>query len=75
MIYIDLPADLSFEDDEGLTLARIPETGAPSPGTVLVAGTPTAWTWAHVKDVHEGWVRFTQISAREAATYGSLVAS
>ncbi|MBK5306431.1 MAG: hypothetical protein JJD92_07065 [Frankiaceae bacterium] len=74
MIHIDLPADLSFEDDEGLLLAKIPATGAPAPGSVLVAGTPVAWTWARVKDIDDGWVRFSQISAPEAAKHGSPVA-
>ena len=42
MIYIDLPADLNLEDDEGRNIARLGRCGQPrtpsSPGTVLVAG-------------------------------------
>ncbi len=74
MIHIDLPADLNLEDDEGLLLARIPATGAPEPGSVLIAGTTQAWTWALVHDIDDGWVRYTQISMDEAAQHGSLVA-
>ena len=44
MIYIDLPADLNFVDDDGMNLARAPKAGPPATGTVVVAGTPTAWS-------------------------------
>ncbi len=74
MIHIDLPADLSFEDDAGQLLAKVPPSGPPAAGAVLVAGTPTAWTWAIVTDIDDGWVRFRQVSAREAARHGTLVA-
>jgi hypothetical protein len=74
MIHIDLPADLNFEDDDGFLLARIPPSGAPVPGSVLIAGSPLAWTWALVKDIDDGWVRYSQISMDEAARHGSLVA-
>jgi hypothetical protein len=55
---IELPADLNFVDDDGLNLARVPDTGAPNPGAVVVAGTPTAWSWGVVEDVDDSWVRF-----------------
>lgn len=75
MITIDLPADLNFVDDDGLNLARVPDIGPPPPGTVVVAGTPSAWTWALIVDLDDGWVRFRPVTAREAARHGSLVAS
>lgn len=75
MIHIDLPADLNFVDDDGLNLAHVPAAGEPAAGAVLVAGTPTAWSWAVVADVADGWVRFRPVTAREAARHGSLVAS
>ena len=74
MINIDLPTDLNFVDDDGMNLARAPKAGPPATGTVVVAGTPTAWSWAVVEDVAEGWVRFRSVTAREAARHGSLVA-
>ena len=65
MIYIDLPADLNLEDDEGRNIARLgdaitPDTAAP--GAVLVVGAPRAWSWAVVEDVDSGFV----YSARSA---------
>jgi len=74
MINIDLPTDLNFVDDDGLNLARAPEEGPPTTSAVVVAGTPTAWSWAVVEDVAEGWVRFRSVTARETARHGSLVA-
>jgi len=61
--HIDLPADLNFVDDAGLNLARVPDTGAPIAGAVVVAGTPTAWTWAVIEDVDDGWVHFRPTAA------------
>jgi hypothetical protein len=52
-------------DDDGLNLARVPENGAPAAGAVLVAGTPTAWSWAVVEDVADDWVRFRLTAAPE----------
>jgi hypothetical protein len=77
MIYIDLPADLNFEDDEGRNIARLAEAVTPervTAGAVLVAGTPHAWSWAVVEVVDNGFVYFRQISGREAAQRGPLVA-
>ena len=77
MIYIDLPADLNSEDDESRNIARLAEAVAPvtvTPGAVLVAGAPRAWSWAVVDAVEDGFVYFHQVSAREAARRGSLVA-
>ena len=76
MIYIDLPADLNLEDDEGRNVARL--AGAVTPdsftqGAVLVVGTPHAWSWAVIEDVESGFVYFRQISARDAARHGSLI--
>jgi hypothetical protein len=77
MIYIDLPADLNLEDDECRNIARLAEAVTPhtvAPGAVLVAGAPRAWSWAVVEAVEDGFVYFRQVSAREAAQHGSLVA-
>ena len=77
MIYIDRPADLNLEDDQGRNIARLAEAVAPeavTPEAVLVAGAPRAWSWAVVDAVEDGFVYFRQVSAREAAQHGSLVA-
>jgi hypothetical protein len=77
MIYIDLPADLNFEDDQGRNIARLAEAVTPetiTPGAVMVAGAPRAWSWAVVEAVEDGFVYFRQVSARDAAQHGSLVA-
>ena len=76
MIYIDLPADLNLEDDEGRNIARLANAVTPDtviPGAVLVAGTPRAWSWAVVESVDSGFVHFRQISAQDAARRGPLV--
>lgn len=77
MIYIDLPADLNLEDDQGRNMARIAEAVRPeaiTAGTVLVAGAPQAWSWAVVEAVEGEFVYFRQVSARQAEERGSLVA-
>jgi len=77
MIYIDLPADLNLEDDQGRNVARLAEAVTPetvTPGAVLIAGASRAWSWAVVNAVEDGFVYFRQVSAREAAQDGSLVA-
>jgi hypothetical protein len=77
MIYIDLPADLNLEDDQGRNVARLAEAVTPETltrGAVLVAGAPRAWSWAVVEAVEDGFVYFRQVSARDAAQHGSLVA-
>jgi hypothetical protein len=76
MIYIDLPADLNLEDDQGRNIARLADAvalEAVTRGAVLVAGTPRAWSWAVVEAVDSGFVYFRQVSGREAARRGSLV--
>ncbi len=76
MIYIDLPADLNLEDEEGRNIARLAGAltpGAVTPGTVLVAGTSRPWSWAVVDSVDRGFVYFRQISAQDAARRGPLV--
>ena len=76
MIYIDLLADLNMEDYEGRNIARLADAVTPAavtPGAVLVAGAPRAWSWAVVEDVDSGFVYFRQISARDAARRGPLV--
>ena len=76
MIYIDLPADLNLEDDEGRNIARLADAVTPeavTPGAVLVAGAPRAWSWAVVGGVDNGFVYFRQVSARDAARRRSLV--
>ena len=78
MIYIDLPADLNLEDDEGRNIARLADAVTPDaviPGAVLVAGTSRAWSWAVVDTVDSGFVYFRQISAQDAARRGPLVKS
>ena len=77
MIYIDLPADLNFEDDRGRNIALLADAVTPetvTPGAVLIAGASRAWSWAVVDAVEDGFVYFRQVSAREAAQHGSLVA-
>ena len=77
MIYIDLPADLNLEDDEGRNIARLADAITPETvtrGAVLVAGAPRAWSWAVVEAVEAGFIHFRQVSAREAAQHCSLVA-
>ena len=76
MIYIDLPADLNLEDDEGRNIARLGDAVAQdtvTPGVVLVVGAPRAWSWAVVGDVDSGFVYFRQISTQDAARRGPLV--
>ncbi|SOC47846.1 hypothetical protein SAMN05660748_1074 [Blastococcus aggregatus] len=63
MPHIDLPADLNLVDDDGLNLARVFLTDAPTAGAVVVAGTATAWSWVVVEDVGDGWVRFRPTAA------------
>jgi hypothetical protein len=73
MIYIDLPADLNVEDDQGRNVARLAESVTPdaiTPGAVLVAGAPRAWSWAVVEAVGDVLVYFRQVSAGEAAQRG-----
>jgi hypothetical protein len=76
VIYIDLPADLNLEDDQGRNIARLADAvslEAVTPGAVLVAGAPRAWSWAVVETIDDGFVHFRQVSVREAALRGSLV--
>jgi hypothetical protein len=76
VFYIDLPADLNVEDDEGRNVARLADAVTPEaviPGAVLVAGAPRAWSWAVVESVDSEFVYFHQISARVAAQRGPLV--
>jgi len=68
MIYIDLPADLNLEDDEGRNIARLTDAvtaDTVTPGAVLVAGAPRAWSWAVVEDVDSG------VISRRAAGIGA----
>ncbi|MGH7921934.1 MAG: hypothetical protein ACREQM_18610 [Candidatus Dormibacteraceae bacterium] len=77
MIYIDLPADLNMEDDEGrnvVPLADAVSVAAVTPGAVLVVGAPKAWSWAIIDVVEDGFVHIRQVSAREAAQRAPLVA-
>jgi hypothetical protein len=76
MIYIDLPADLNLEDDQGRNVARLANAVTPDavmPGAVLVAGAARAWSWAVVESVDSGFVYSRQISAQDAARRGSLL--
>lgn len=77
MIYIDLPADLNVEDDEGRNVARLSDAvdaAALRVGAVVVAGSADAWSWVVVEAVEDGFVHFRQVSARHAAQRGRLVA-
>ena len=72
MIYIDLPADLNWEDDHGRNVARLADAVTPDtvmPGAVLVAGAARAWSWAVVDSVDSGFVYFRQISAQDTAAW------
>ncbi len=76
MIYVDLPADLNLEDDQGRNIARLSDAVSPeavTPGAVLVAGALRAWSWVVVEALDSGFVYFRQVSAHEAARRGSLV--
>jgi hypothetical protein len=76
VIYIDLPADLNLEDDQGRNIARLSDAVSPeavTPGAVLVAGAFRAWSWVVVEALDSGFVYFRQVSAHEAARRGSLV--
>ena len=76
MIYIDLRADLNFEDDEGRNIARLSDAvDVPrvQPGAVLVAGRPDFWSWVKVTHVDDGYAYFHQITAREAASLAPLI--
>jgi hypothetical protein len=76
VIYIDLTADLNLEDDQGRNIARLADAISPdavTPGAILVAGAPRAWSWAVVEAIDGGFVYFRQVSARDAARRGSLV--
>ena len=76
MIYIDLTADLNLEDDAGRNIARLADAVTPdavTPGAVLVAGAPRAWSWAVVDEIEDGFVYFHQVSARDAARRAPLV--
>jgi hypothetical protein len=57
MIYIDVPADLNLEDDQGRNVAMLADAVTPdavTPGAVLVAGAARAWSWAIVESVDRG---------------------
>ena len=73
MIYIDLLVGLNLEDDQGRNVARLADAIAPSavtPGALLVAVAPRAWSWTVVESIHSGFVYFRQISAQDAARSG-----
>ena len=74
MIVIDIPADLNAEDDRGRNVARLPEGRKYTAGDLAVAGRPDGWSWAVVAEVAEGFIYFRQVTAREAAQHGGLVA-
>lgn len=76
MIYIDLPADLNVEDDEGRNVARLDDAINPDAvtrGAVLAVGAPRAWSWAAIDAIEDGFVHFRQISAQEAARRATLI--
>ena len=52
-----IPADLKLEAVEpGAVWAPVPSTGEPPVGAVVLAGTATAWSWAQVEAVEDGWL-------------------
>jgi len=76
MIYIDLLADLNLEDNQGRNVARLADAIDPdtvTPGAVLVAGAPRAWSWAVVESVDNEFVYLRQVSAQDATRHGCLV--
>lgn len=78
MIFIDLRADLNAEDDDGRNTALLRHAVDPSAvvsGAILVAGTPNYWSWVVVEEVKGGVVYLHQVSARDAAERGPLVAA
>lgn len=74
MISIDIDADLNLVDDECRNVARAPERRRFQPGDVAVAGRPGFWSWVLIDEVTTGSIYFRQISGREAATHGDLIA-
>lgn len=79
MIYIDLDADLSMEDDEGRNITLVDaDVVRPPLGSVLVAGRPKFWSWVVIDAVEElptgkALVTFHQVSAKHAASIAPLV--
>jgi hypothetical protein len=75
VVLIDIPADLNMEDDQGRNLAPVPDTGtALTVGSVAVAGRRGFWSWVVVEELGKGVIYFRQVTAREAARHGDLVA-
>jgi hypothetical protein len=75
MILIDLDADLNMEDDDGPNFSRIPKSAdQPRVGSVLVAGRPQFWSWVVIDEVDGDIAYFHQVSAKQAASIGPLVA-
>ena len=75
MVLIDIPADLNTEDDQGRNLAPLPDTGpALKVGSVAVAGRRGFWSWVVVEEIEDGVIYLRQVSAREAADHGDLLA-
>jgi hypothetical protein len=77
VIQIDLHADLNVEDDDGRNIAMITDAVDPSlvvAGGVLIAGTPSFWSWVRIDAIENELIYVHQISAKEAARHGPLVA-
>lgn len=75
MVLIDIPADLNLEDDQGRNLAPLPNIGTPlTVGSVAVAGCRGFWSWVVVEEIQAGVIYFRQVTSREAARHGDLVA-
>lgn len=75
MIQIDIDADLNMVDDHDRNVAPIPaDSRYVVIGGVAVAGRPGAWSWVLIDEIDETAVYFHQISGKEAATRGDLVA-
>ena len=73
MIYIDLLADLNLEDNQGRNVARLADAIDPdavTPGAVLVAGAPRAWSWAVVESVDGEFVYLRRVSGASRRTAG-----
>jgi hypothetical protein len=77
VILIDLPCDLSFEDNEGPNIALMSRALDPElvvPGAVFIAGGSAAYSYVQVDEVDGDTIEFHQITASEAAEIrGSLI--
>ncbi len=69
MIDIDLQADLNMVDDEGYTVALLPEGRSVTVGGVIAAGFPECWSWARVDRVEGDLVFLTCVNGPDPARH------